>query len=89
MFFSILYYLLSCLTPLCAAHHATNRTISPELFTSLSELARIVDITYCVGDTGTGIHKPFECLSHCSDLDGFELITVASPIPSSRPFQLT
>ncbi|KAG2419874.1 hypothetical protein HFD88_004671 [Aspergillus terreus] len=58
-----------------STHHATNRTISPELFNSLSELARIVDITYCVGDTGTGIHKPFECLSHCSDLDGFELIT--------------
>ncbi|KAL5363766.1 Alpha/Beta hydrolase protein [Aspergillus floccosus] len=76
MFFYTLYYLLASLTPLCAAQpDATNRTISPELFTSLAELARVVDITYCVGDTGTGIQKPFECLSHCRDLEGFELIT--------------
>ncbi|KAL4896411.1 Alpha/Beta hydrolase protein [Aspergillus ambiguus] len=50
-----------------------NRTVSHELFTSLEELARLVDVSYCVG--GPGIQKPFDCLSHCKDLPGFELIT--------------
>ncbi|KAI9373325.1 Alpha/Beta hydrolase protein [Aspergillus egyptiacus] len=49
------------------------RRISPELFELLEELARIVDISYCVG--ATGVHKPFQCLSHCNELKDFELIT--------------
>ncbi|PYH94429.1 lipase [Aspergillus ellipticus CBS 707.79] len=48
------------------------RPISQGLFNSLEELSRVVDVSYCVGSTG--LQKPFECLSHCSDLGGFELL---------------
>lgn len=58
------------------------REISEELFADLEELSRIVDISYCVGLTGTGIQKPFQCLSRCHEFGGFELITV-SVIPRS------
>lgn len=48
--------------------------ISQHLFESLEELSRIVDISYCVGTSG--IRKPFNCLSRCSDFEGgFELVT--------------
>jgi hypothetical protein len=47
--------------------------ISQPLFDSLEELARIVDISYCVGSTG--IQKPFKCLSKCNEFEGFELVT--------------
>ncbi|RHZ68853.1 hypothetical protein CDV55_106862 [Aspergillus turcosus] len=47
--------------------------ISEELFGSLEELARIVDVAYCVGTTE--VRKPFKCLSHCSEFQGFELVT--------------
>lgn len=52
-------------------------TISRELFFELEELARIVDIAYCVGTAGLGIQKPFGCASHCGDEDfkHFELVT--------------
>ncbi|KAL5397740.1 hypothetical protein PMIN06_001312 [Paraphaeosphaeria minitans] len=54
-----------------------NDTISRELFFHLEELARIVDISYCVGTAGLGIAKPFSCASHCDDDDfnDFELVT--------------
>ncbi|KAJ9602359.1 hypothetical protein H2200_013214 [Cladophialophora chaetospira] len=71
--------LISCLwTTLGSAFPAAPTTligheISQSLFSSLEELARIVDISYCVGTTG--IHKPFKCLSRCGDFEGFELIT--------------
>lgn len=51
--------------------------ISLPLFLDLEELARLVDISYCVGVTG--IHKPFKCLSRCSDFPGFELVEVGPP----------
>lgn len=55
--------------------HATlDRSVSAELFTDLEELARIVDISYCVGLTGLGISKPFHCLSRCSEFPSFELV---------------
>lgn len=58
-------------------HHANdNRAVSAELFADLEQLARIVDISYCVGLTGMGISQPFQCLSRCSDFPSFELITV-------------
>ena len=53
----------------------TNRNVSVALFTELEELARIVDISYCVGLTSFGIDKPFKCLSRCSDFPEFELVT--------------
>ncbi|PGH34409.1 hypothetical protein GX50_02776 [[Emmonsia] crescens] len=49
------------------------RTISKELFSSLEELSRIVDITYCVGTTG--VYKPFTCAGRCHEFEGFELVT--------------
>ena len=51
-----------------------NRTISPKLFAELEELSRIVDISYCVGLAGTGIQKPFKCLSRCDNFENFELV---------------
>lgn len=56
-------------------HARTNRDLSVELFTELEELARIVDISYCVGLTSFGISKPFRCLSRCSEFPNFELVT--------------
>lgn len=58
------------------------RPIPEEIYNSLDELARVVDVAYCVGSTG--LQKPFQCLSHCSDLKGFELITVGRPAVSRR-----
>lgn len=55
-----------------------NHDISAELFADLEELSRIVDISYCVGLTGTGIRKPFSCVSRCHEFEGFELVTVSS-----------
>ncbi|KAL2003453.1 hypothetical protein VTN02DRAFT_3764 [Thermoascus thermophilus] len=49
------------------------RQVPPEVFESLEELARLVDISYCVGSTG--IQPPFQCLSRCSEFKGFELVT--------------
>ncbi|RFU31340.1 hypothetical protein B7463_g4967, partial [Scytalidium lignicola] len=46
--------------------------ISPQLFASLEELSRIVDISYCVGSTG--IYKPFVCASRCDEFPDFELV---------------
>ena len=59
---------------LISSHH--DDTISEPLFSSLEELARIVDISYCVGNTG--IHKPFQCLGRCNEFEGFELIKVCT-----------
>lgn len=55
-------------------HADTNKTIGLELFNDLEELARIVDISYCVGVTG--IWKPFTCISRCHQFPSFELVTV-------------
>ncbi|KAF2237612.1 alpha/beta-hydrolase [Viridothelium virens] len=56
--------------------HATrNRSVSFQVFAELEELARLVDISYCVGLTGTGIQKPFKCISRCDDFQDFELVT--------------
>ncbi|KAK7744181.1 hypothetical protein SLS53_003702 [Cytospora paraplurivora] len=41
------------------------------LFADLERLARLVDITYCVGTTG--ISPPFSCASRCKDFPGLEL----------------
>jgi hypothetical protein len=82
---------ISCLLTLCVCRpseqiplvehpetHRTprNRAISPELYVELEELARVVDITYCVGAVGLGIQKPFECPSRCGEFENFELVTV-------------
>ncbi|KJZ76559.1 hypothetical protein HIM_03895 [Hirsutella minnesotensis 3608] len=48
-------------------------SISTALFADLERLSRIVDISYCVGNTG--VRKPFECLSRCSDFPDLSLVT--------------
>ncbi|RDW77075.1 hypothetical protein BP6252_05128 [Coleophoma cylindrospora] len=53
--------------------------ISLPLFAELEELARIVDISYCVGTTG--ISKPFQCASRCNDFPNFELVTTFNTGP--------
>ncbi|OQE46732.1 hypothetical protein PENCOP_c001G02896 [Penicillium coprophilum] len=47
--------------------------VSTDLFNSLEELSRIVDISYCVGTSE--VHKPFQCLSRCTDFPDLELVT--------------
>lgn len=49
--------------------------VSTELFNSLEELSRIVDISYCVGTTG--VQQPFQCLSRCIEFPDLELVTVS------------
>lgn len=61
--------------PLLRYNDDAGRTVSAALFTELEELARVVDISYCVGLTSFGISKPFTCLSRCSDFPEFELVT--------------
>jgi Lipase (class 3) len=70
----VLFWLWLAIASALSAHVASNpANISQPLFESLEELARIVDIAYCVGSTG--IQKPFTCLSRCNEFEGFELVT--------------
>lgn len=46
-------------------------SVSPTLFSSLERLARLVDITYCVGTSG--VSPPFSCASRCKDFPNLEL----------------
>lgn len=43
----------------------TLEPVTPALFSSLERLSRLVDITYCVGNTG--VWKPFVCASRCNE----------------------
>ena len=78
-FFSSIYFVASSALPASqkplVSHADSNHTISPQLFADLEELARIVDISYCVGGL-TGISKPFQCLGRCNEFPKFELVTV-------------
>lgn len=60
------------------SHTSLGYDISAELFADLEELSRLVDISYCVGLTGTGIQRPFQCVSRCHEFRGFELVTVST-----------
>ncbi|KYK55394.1 hypothetical protein DCS_07357 [Drechmeria coniospora] len=51
-------------------------SISPALFRDLERHSRIVDITYCIGNSG--IRKPFECISRCNDFPELSLVTTWS-----------
>lgn len=46
-------------------------SISPSLFTDIERLARLVDITYCVGTSG--IYPPFTCASRCKEFPNLRL----------------
>ncbi|QUC18724.1 uncharacterized protein UV8b_02965 [Ustilaginoidea virens] len=51
-------------------------TVSTPLFSDLERLARLVDISYCIGNTG--VHKPFDCLSRCKEFPRLVLKTTWS-----------
>ncbi|KAI5466606.1 Alpha/Beta hydrolase protein [Mariannaea sp. PMI_226] len=51
----------------------TAGAISTPFFATLERLARLVDITYCIGTTG--VSKPFECVSRCNDFPNLSLVT--------------
>lgn len=55
---------------------AQTQDVSRDVFNSLEELSRLVDISYCVGTTG--VQQPFQCLSRCAEFPDFELITVSA-----------
>lgn len=80
-FHHLLTTALGCLGAIASATHAPlshvseGRNISVALFSELEELARIVDISYCVGLTSLGITQPFTCLSRCSDFPKFVLVS--------------
>ena len=75
-YLSLVLSLPSLQVPLASGSLVTsNHNISEELFNDLEELSRIVDISYCVGNTGTGIQNPFLCASRCQDFPNFELVT--------------
>ncbi|POR33067.1 Mono-and diacylglycerol lipase [Tolypocladium paradoxum] len=50
--------------------------ISMPLFADLERLSRIVDIAYCIGNTG--VRKPFRCVSRCSEFPELSLVTTWS-----------
>lgn len=65
-------FLAACAWPApTVLHHGA--PVSANVFESLEELARVVDVSYCVGTSG--IQQPFQCLSRCKDFEGFELIS--------------
>lgn len=64
---------ISTQEPLLGSAH--NHNVSAALFSELEELARLVDITYCIGSPAPGITPPFNCLSRCSGFPRFSLVT--------------
>lgn len=70
LLFSIIVATLASATQ----HGATINSISVSLFASLERLARLVDVAYCIGTAGTGISKPFQCISRCSGFSTMSLI---------------
>ena len=54
----------------------TGQNISQDLYTELEELARIADVSYCVGYSG--IQPPFKCLGRCAEFPTFQLVEVCS-----------
>lgn len=74
---NIIQVALALQTPLAQGSPSQmNHGISEDLFNELEEYSRIVDIAYCVGLAGTGIRKPFSCLSRCDNFKDFKLVTV-------------
>ncbi|KAL1901707.1 hypothetical protein Cpir12675_000214 [Ceratocystis pirilliformis] len=55
-----------------SVHTKTSQQIPLRLFASLERMARLVDISYCVGTTG--INKPFICANRCRDFPTLELV---------------
>ncbi|CAK7269422.1 hypothetical protein SEPCBS119000_003563 [Sporothrix epigloea] len=57
---------------------APSPVIPLPLFLSLERSARLVDISYCVGIMGSGISKPFSCMSRCADFPEVRLLSTWS-----------
>ncbi|PNY28270.1 Mono-and diacylglycerol lipase [Tolypocladium capitatum] len=55
---------------------APSTAISVRLFADLERLSRIVDISYCIGNTG--VRKPFQCVSRCNEFPELSLVTTWS-----------
>lgn len=53
------------------SHRPSPQAVSVPFFASLERLARLVDITYCVGTTG--VSPPFSCASRCKDFPSLKL----------------
>lgn len=51
---------------------APDTQVSVPFFAELERLARAVDISYCVGNSGVG--KPFNCVSRCKEFPTLELV---------------
>ncbi|KAL7936902.1 triacylglycerol lipase [Trichoderma chlorosporum] len=62
--------------PLGVKEPAAGSSIPVSLFASLERLARLVDVSYCLGTTG--IHKPFQCISRCDEFPGMTLASTWS-----------
>lgn len=54
----------------------SSTAISMRLFADLERLSRIVDISYCIGNTG--VRKPFKCVSRCNEFPELSLVTTWS-----------
>ncbi|KFH45778.1 feruloyl esterase A-like protein [Hapsidospora chrysogenum ATCC 11550] len=52
---------------------ASPTSISVRLFSELERLARFVDISYCIGNTG--VRRPFNCVSRCNEFPSLSLVT--------------
>ena len=70
-----------CFLSFAAARNETKH-VSNDLFNSLEELSRLVDISYCVGTTG--VQQPFQCLSRCDEFPDLELVTVGYLSPAKH-----
>lgn len=53
---------------------ASPTSISARLFSELERLARFVDISYCIGNTG--VRRPFSCVSRCNEFPSLSLATI-------------
>ena len=52
---------------------ASSMEISVGFFSQLERLARLVDISYCIGNTG--VSEPFNCVSRCNEFPSVTLAT--------------
>lgn len=58
--------------PLGHGQSTAATAISVPFFAALERLARLVDISYCIGTSG--VRKPFQCLSRCKEFPGVALV---------------
>ncbi|CAK7263592.1 hypothetical protein SEPCBS57363_000638 [Sporothrix epigloea] len=65
-------------TSATASPFASSPVVPLPLFLSLERYARLVDIAYCVGIMGSGISRPFSCISRCADFPEIRLLSTWS-----------